>query len=570
MDLNKIIKAAHGEKPVDLLLTNAQIINVFAGEVVPDAVAISDGMIVGFGRYEAKNVVDLNGRYVAPGFIDGHVHIESSMACISEFARAVVVHGTTTVAADPHEIANVMGSSGIEYMLQSAEKQPMNIYFTLPSCVPATDMETAGARLTAEDLRPFLNKERIIALAEMMNFPGVIYRDPDVLAKISAARQQKKPIDGHAPGLKGPELYAYISAGIQSDHECTNEQEAREKLMAGMYIMIRQGTCAKNLQALLPAVNEKTARRMMWCSDDRHPHDLIAEGHIDSIVYEAIQSGLDPILAIQMATLNPAEYFKLDHLGALAPGKQADLVVFSDLKNPVIEKVYCRGILTAENGEISPHIQIPPTATVPPSMHVDLRKIDFAISADRKKVRVIEIVPEQVITHQLIEEVTVKNNQAVSDPTRDLLKMAVVERHSGSGNIGKGFVKGFGLKHGALASSVAHDSHNIIVVGATDEDMQAALEAVVEMGGGLAAVSDAKLIAGLALPIAGLMSLEPVRMVRDQLEGLIEIAHDMGAALTDPFMTLSFLALPVIPELKLTDRGLIDVNKFEIVPLFVE
>jgi adenine deaminase len=480
-----------------------------------------------------------------------------------------VVHGTTTVAADPHEIANVLGALGIEYMLQSAEQQPMNIYFTLPSCVPATDMETAGARLTAEDLRPFLNKERIIALAEMMNFPGVIYRDPDVLAKISAAKQQKKPIDGHAPGLKGQELYAYISAGIQSDHECTTEQEAKEKLMAGMYIMIRQGTCAKNLQALLPAVNEKTSRRMMWCTDDRHPHDLIADGHIDSIVREAIQSGLDPILAIQMATLNPAEYFRLDHLGALAPGKQADLVVFSDIKKPVIEQVYCRGILTAENGKILSDVQVPPPATVPLSMHVDLQKVDFAIPADKKQVRVIEIVPEQVITHQLIEEITVKNNQAVSDPSKDLLKIAVIERHNGTGNIGKGFVKGFGLKHGALASSVAHDSHNIIVVGTTDEDMRAALEAVVQMGGGLAVASDAKIRADLALPVAGLMSLEPVQSVRDQLDSLIGIAHDMGTTLKDPFMTLSFLALPVIPELKLTDIGLVDVNKFEVVPLFV-
>ena len=569
MNLDETIKAAHGEKPADLLLTNARIINVFSGEVVPGEMAISDGLIVGFGQYEAEKVENLNGRYVAPGFIDGHVHIESSMACISEFARAVVVHGTTTVAADPHEIANVLGSSGIEYMLQSAEEQPMNIYFTLPSCVPATDMETAGARLTAEDLKPFLNKERIIALAEMMNFPGVIYRDPDVLAKINAARQQKKPIDGHAPGLEGPQLYAYISAGIQSDHECTTEQEAREKLRSGMHIMIRQGTCAKNLQTLLPAVNEITARRMMWCSDDRHPHDLIAEGHIDSIVYEAIQSGLDPILAIQMATLNPAEYFKLDHLGALAPGRQADLVVFSDLKKPVIEKVYSRGILTAENGKILPTIQIPSAASVPPSMHVDLQKIDFAIPADKKQVRVIEIVPEQVITHQRIEEITVKNKQAVSDPSKDLLKMAVVERHSGSGNIGKGFVKGFGLKHGALASSVAHDSHNIIIVGTTDEDMRAALEAVVKMGGGLAAVSDTRVRAELALPIAGLMSLEPVQRVRDQLDNLIDAAHGMGTHLTDPFMTLSFLALPVIPELKLTDIGLVDVNKFEVVPLFV-
>lgn len=570
MNLDEIIKAACGQKPVDLLLTNARIVNVFAGEIVPDAVAISDGMIVGFGPYEAKKVVDVKGRYIAPGFIDSHVHIESSMACVAEFARAVLLHGTTTVAADPHEIANVLGSAGIEYMLQSARQQPMNLYFTLPSCVPATNMETAGARLTAEDLRPFLKEEKIVALAEMMNYPGVLMRDPAVLAKINTARQQKKPVDGHAPGLKGRELYAYIAAGVQSDHECTTGQEAKEKLAAGMHIMIRQGTGAKNLQALLPTINANTSRRMMWCTDDRHPHDLITDGHIDSIVREAIQSGLDPHLAIQMATLNPAAYFGLSHLGAIAPGKQADLVVFSDFKKPVIEAVYSRGILTVENGKLRPEIQFPASASVPPSMQIDPQHIDFSISAEKTRMRVIEIVSDQLITRQRVEATPIKNNQAVSDPSRDLLKIAVVERHRGTGNTGKGFVKGFGLKHGALASSVAHDSHNIIIVGANDKDMQAALEAVVEMGGGLAAVCDAKLLAGLALPIAGLMSLEPVRAVRDQLERLIEIAHDMGATLQDPFMTLSFMALPVIPELKLTDMGLIDVRKFEVVPLFVE
>jgi adenine deaminase len=569
MTLNEIIRAAHGEKPVDLLLTNSQVVNVFSGEIVPAAIAIANGVIVGFGQYEAKKTVDLNDRYVAPGFIDSHVHIESSMTCVSEFARAVLVNGTTTVAADPHEIANVLGSAGIEYMLQSAEKQPINIYFTLPSCVPATDMETAGARLTAEDLQPFLKNERIVALAEMMNYPGVIYQDPEVLAKISTARQQKKPIDGHSPGLKGKSLYAYISAGIQSDHECTTAQEAKEKLMAGMHIMIRQGTGARNLNALLPVVNEKTARRMMWCTDDRHPHDLVAEGHIDCIVREAIASGLDAVLAIQMATLNPAEYFGLRHLGAIAPGRQADLVVFRDLKKLVIEQVYCRGILTAEKGKIRPDIQAPASATVPRSMKIDLHRVDFTIPAEKNRIRVIEIVPDQLITHQRIEQIPVKNNRAVSDPSRDLLKIMVVERHKGTGNIGKGYVKGFGLKRGALASSVAHDSHNIIIVGTSDMDMQAALEAVVKMGGGLAAAMDARILASLALPIAGLMSLEPVRRVRDQLDHLIKIAHDMGTALKDPFMTLSFLALPVIPELKLTDKGLIDVNKFEAVSLFV-
>ena len=569
MKLDEIIKAASGEKPVDLLLTNARIINVFTGEVAPDAVAISDGMIVGFGPYEAQTVVDVDGQYVAPGFIDSHVHIESSMACVAEFARAVLVHGTTTVAADPHEIANVLGSAGIEYMLHSAEHQPMNLYFTLPSCVPATDMETAGARLTAEDLRPFLMEEKIVALAEMMNYPGVLMRDPDVLSKITAARQQKKPVDGHAPGLKGRELHAYIAAGVQSDHECTTAQEAREKLAAGLAIMIRQGTGAKNLQALLPLVNAKTSRRMMWCTDDRHPNDLIADGHIDSIVREAIQSGLDPHLAIQMATLNPAAYFGLSHLGAIAPGKQADLVVFSDIKKPVIEQVYCRGILTAENGKIRPEVQFPATATVTPAMHIDLQNIDFSIPAEQDRIRVIEIVSDQLITRERIEATPVKNHQAVSDPSKDLIKIAVVERHKGTGNIGKGYIKGLGLKQGALASSVAHDSHNIIIVGTSDEDMRAALEAVVEMGGGLAAVSNGRLLAGLPLPIAGLMSLESVSTVRDQLERLIAITHDMGTTLQDPFMTLSFMALPVIPELKLTDMGLIDVSKFEIVPLFV-
>ncbi len=569
MNLTETIKAAHGEKPVDLLLTNARVVNVLTGEIIPQAVAVSDGIIVGFGPYEADAVLDLNNRFVAPGFIDAHVHIESAMTCVSEFVRAIAVHGTTTVAADPHEIANVLGSDGIAYMLQAAEEQPINVYFTIPSCVPATEMETAGARLTAEDLEPFLIHERIVALAEVMNYPGVIFCDPDVLAKISAAKQHHKPIDGHAPGLKGQALYAYIVAGVQSDHECTTAQEAREKLAAGMHIMIRQGTGAKNLQALLAAVNERTARRMMWCTDDRHPHDLIEEGHIDSIVREAIQSGLDPILAIQMATLNPAEYFRLHHLGAIALGRQADMVIFSDLQKPVIEQVYCRGVLTVENGKILPHIQTPAPASIAPSMHVDLQKVDFSIPAEKKNIRVIELVADQLITHECIEQPTIKNRQAVSNPSRDLLKLAVVERHSGSGNIGKGFVKGFGLKHGALASSVAHDSHNIIVVGTTDSDMQAALQTVVQMDGGLAAVSNQKILDRLALPLAGLMSFEPLTQVRHQLDRLIKIAHEMGCVSTDPFMTLSFLALPVIPALKLTDKGLIDVNKFEVVPLFV-
>ena len=569
MNMTEIIKAASGEKPVDVLLINGRMVNVLTGEIEHRPIAINDGIIVGFGQYKAKKTFDLNNRFVAPGFIDSHVHIESAMTCVSEFARAVVVHGTTAVAADPHEIANVLGAKGIAYMLQSAEEQPVDIYFTLPSCVPATDMETAGARLSAEDLAPFFKHRRIVALAEMMNYPGVIVGDPDVLAKISAAKKYRKPIDGHAPGLEGQALNAYVAAGVQSDHECTTAREARQKLAAGMHIMVRQGTGAKNLQALLEAVNEKTARRMMWCTDDRHPHDLISEGHIDSIVREAIQSGLDPMLAIQMATINPAEYFRLDHIGAIAPGRQADLVVFSDMQQPIVEQVYCRGILTAENGAVLPHILPPPSATIAPSIQVNLKKLDLTVAAENGNIRTIEIEADQLITRERIEQPAIEGGQVVSDPSRDLLKIAVVERHSGSGNIGKGFVRGFGLKHGALASSVAHDSHNIIIVGTTDEDMHAALHAVVQMGGGLAAASHQKVLARLALPLAGLMSFEPLSDVCDQLERLIHTAHEMGSILADPFMALSFLALPVIPALKLTDMGLIDVNKFEVVPLFV-
>ncbi|MGD9372913.1 MAG: adenine deaminase [Desulfobacterales bacterium] len=569
MNLKELVKAARGDKLCDLLVTNAKIVDVFTGDIVSTSFAVSDGQIIGFGDYNAEKTIDLQGRFVAPGFIDPHVHIESSMACITQFARAVLVHGTTTVAADPHEIANVLGTRGIDYMLQSAKSQPMNIYFTLSSCVPASDMETSGARMTANDLKPFMSDSRIVALAEMMNFPGVIGGDPDVLAKIEIANQHSKPIDGHAPGLTGRDLNAYVSAGIGSDHECTTIHEAAEKLRSGMRIMIRQGTGARNLKDLLPIVNERNARRLMWCTDDRHPHDLLDEGHIDTIIRQAIGLGLDPIIAIQMATINPAEYFRLDHLGAIAPGRQADFVIFSDLEALRIEQVYFRGIQVAADGKMKPEIQAPEPLPLQSSIFVKADEVDFSIPAKGTRMRVIEVVPDQLITRQLIDDVPIFKDLAVSDPSRELLKMAVVERHKGTGNIGKAFVKGLGIKKGALASSVAHDSHNIIVVGTNDEDMKTALTAIAEMGGGLAAVSDGKLLANLSLPIAGLMSLEPLDKVRMGVDRLIEVSHDLGSKLINPFMTLSFLALPVIPELKLTDKGLIDVQRFEIVPLFV-
>ena len=568
--MKNIIRAARGRKPVDLVLANARIINVFSGEIFDGDIAVAHGCIVGFGSYEAERTVDMGGRFVAPGFIDAHVHIESSMTGITEFARAVVVCGTTTVVADPHEIANVLGAEGIDYMLRSSQGQPMNIYFTLPSCVPATTMETSGATLKAEDLLPFMGHDQVLALAEMMNYPGVIHEDPEVLRKIEMARRGHKPVDGHAPGLSGHDLCAYISAGISSDHECTTEREAKEKLNLGMHIMIREGTAAKNLEALLPVVTERTAHRMMWCTDDRHPQDILEKGHIDSMVRKAIGAGLDSVVAIQMATINPAEYFRIKTVGAIAPGRRADLVVFSDLDSPHMESVYCGGVLVAEHGKMSPDITPPDPVLVPVSMNVDTQQIDLSIPAATGRIRVMDIVPDQIITGERIMEAMISDGNAVADTARDILKIAVIERHAGSGNVGKGFVRGFGLKRGAIASSVAHDSHNIIVVGTNDNDMNVAIRAIVEMGGGLAAASDQKICADLALPIAGLMSQDPISTVRDRIEHLIRAAREMGATLHDPFMTLSFLALPVIPALKITDTGLVDVARFRIVSLFVD
>jgi adenine deaminase len=569
MNRYDIIRYAAGDKPVDLLLTHANIVNVFSGEIIEGSIAIADGWIVGIGEYPTKAVRDMSGRFVAPGFIDPHVHIESSMTSVSQFARAVVPHGTTTVVADPHEIANVLGTFGIEYMLQSAGNQPMNIYYTLSSCVPATSMETSGARLEAVDLISLMSHDRIVALAEMMNYPGVIYGDQDVHSKIRLARQYRKRVEGHSPGLSGKALNAYIGSGISSDHECTTAKEAQEKLMAGMHIFIRQGTYARNLRDLLPIISDRTFHRVMWCTDDRDPHDLLNEGHIDALVRDAIASGVDPIQAIQMATINPAEYFGLHHLGAIAPGRQADIVVFSNLNAPTIEQVYFRGEIVAENVAMSHGIPVPDTLALPRSMKVILKTLDFSIPLAGDRIRAIEIVPDQVTTRSVITAPTVFQDALVSDPDRDLLKIAVVERHIGSGNIGKGFVRGFGLKQGAIASSVAHDSHNVIVVGTNDEEMKAAVKTVVLMGGGLAVISGGRPIAKLALPIAGLMSPEPVHVIGDHLDRLLVGAREIGSTLKNPFMALSFLSLPVIPELKITDMGLVDVGRFQIVPLFV-
>ncbi len=564
----ELIRAARGDATVDLLLTDARIVNVFSGEVITGHIAIRDQHVVGFGDYPARETVSVGGRYVAPGFIDAHVHIESAMTSVSEFVRAVLPHGTTGVVADPHEIANVMGMDGIAYMLSAAENQPMNIYFTLPSCVPATDMETAGATLDADTLLPLFTHEGIVGLGEMMNFPGIINGVPEVLKKVEHATDYFKQVDGHCPGLSGRDLSAYVAAGIHSDHECVRAEEAMEKLRLGMHIMIREGTGAKNLADLLPIVNPQTAGRIMWCTDDRHPHDIVNEGHIDYIIRKAVAAGLDPVTAIRMGTLNPARYFGLHRLGAIAPGRRADLVVLSDLEKLNVKTVYVAGRRVAEDGQVDPMLQSQTALECPSTMNIKTGALDFTIPAEGGQVRVIEAISGQIITRRKEMPAKVENGDAVADPSRDLIKIAVVERHKGTGNIGRGFVTGFGLKNGAIASSVAHDSHNIIVVGAADADMAAAVEAVAKPGGGLAVVSDGHVRALLPLPIAGLMSPDPIDAVKRRIDDLNHAAKDIGCILPDPFMTISFLALPVIPELRLTDKGLFDVMQFSHVPVF--
>lgn len=563
------IKVARGEGRVDLLLKNANLVNVLSGEIYPTDVAIYGDTIVGFGHYDAKREVNLGGKFLCPGFIDAHVHIESSMVIPAEYAKAVVPRGTTSVISDPHEIANVMGIAGITLMAEMAEGIPLNTYIMLPSCVPATEMETSGARIDAQDLEGLRNKEWVLGLGEVMNVPGVIGCMPDMLEKIMMARG--KPIDGHGPGLVGKDLAAYITAGIRSDHECTDLEEAREKLRSGMAILIREGSMAKNLEDLLPLVTMENARRCLFASDDRHPDDLMEEGHLDFILRKSVKLGLSPMTAIQMATFNGAEIYGLRGVGAVAPGLKADIVVLDDLESFVVHSVFKDGRLVAQEGKMLPGIIAPKRMKMKNTVKMkSVRPEALTIKAQGRLAKVIEIIPGQLVTKAVVEPLTLRDGEVDADPERDILKVAVFERHIASGNIGLGFVRGFGLMGGAMGSSVAHDAHNIVVVGDNDADMAMAADEIARMGGGLVVAQSGEISEALALPIAGLMSDQGIEHVGEQLKLMRKVCRDMGCRLEDPFMALAFLSLPVIPEIRVTDRGLVDVVQSRIVSLFGE
>jgi adenine deaminase len=560
-----LISAARGESPADLILKNARVINVFNGKIEKGDVAIIGGVIAGIGNYsKAKKIKDLEGQYLAPGFIDGHTHLESSMLDVGEYARAVVPHGTAAIVTDLHEIANVCGMAGIRYILNNSRRSPLDIFLMAPSCVPATHLETAGASIGVEEIRSLLRLKRCMGLGEVMDFPGVIYSDPTVLKKIALVKG--KAVDGHAPGLTGSDLVGYISAGIMSDHESVSFEEAQEKLNLGMRVMIREGSSEKNLNALLPLVTDNTYKRCFFVVDDRSCADLLKDGDIDAVMRKAISSGLEPVRAIQLATINTAEYFGLAGMGAIAPGYLANLIVIDDLTRLGIVRVYHKGKLVAEDGK--PLFRPGKTSDGKICHSINLKPFGLEalkLPAKGETYHVIEVVPGQIVTRSLVEKVKVTDGFVQADPARDILKLAVVERHKATGNIGLGLVTGFGLKQGAIASSVAHDSHNIVAAGADDRDIHAAIQAIQKMQGGLVVIKDGEIRAALPLPIAGLLSGESLEVVTAQAEKLDHWAAKLGSSLPAPFAALSFLALPVIPELRLTDLGLVDVKAFKLI-----
>lgn len=567
-NVEKIINIARGLEKADLVIKNANIINVLSEEIHLADIAIADGIIAGIGKdYSGIKEIDIQGAYLSPSFIDGHVHIESSMLLPAEFAKAVVPAGTTTAIIDPHEISNVLGLQGISFMREAVQGLPMDVYTMLPSCVPATPFETSGFDLNSYDLSLLIDKPWVLGIAEMMNFPGVLNKDKNVMAKLELAKSKDKRIDGHAPCLDDKDLCAYIAAGVTSDHECTTPDEAIEKLRKGMYIMIREGSAAKDLRALLPVLLEKNTRKCIFVTDDRHPEDLLE--HINSMVRIAVEAGVPPIKAIQMASLNTAEYFKIQNLGAIAPGYKADFLVLPDLVTFKPDMVFKKGELVAQNGKLIADINQREIPAVRGSVNVKWIKYeDFKIEAKSDTVKAIEVIPRQLITKAVQSKINIVDGYAESNIETDTLKICVIERHRAGGNFAKGFVKGFNMKSGAMASTVSHDSHNMVVIGTNDSDMYTAAVELIKSQGGKIVVNNGEVLAHLPLPIAGIISDSDFTTVVNKSMELNQAAKNIGCQIEDPFMTMAFLSLPVIPELKITDKGVFDTTKFEFIDIF--
>ena len=569
--LKKLIDVAMGRIPADVVIKNCKVVNVFSGEITEGNIAISDGQIAGIGEYEGKEVIDAEGRYAAPGFIDSHIHIESSYVSPEELGRLLVPHGGTTIMADPHEIANVCGEQGLAYMVEAGTRTALDIKYELPSCVPATPFENAGAVLGAREIEKLIPSNDFIGLGEFMNFPGVIYNDEDVIDKLVAAKKQGKWIDGHGSGLEGNALNAYVSAGILADHECSTVEEMKERLARGQYILLRQGSACHNLRTLLQGVTKENSRRCLLCSDDRQPKTILHEGHLDNHLRICVEEGLDPVTAIRMATLNAAECFGLKDRGAIAPGYRADIVLMDDLKDFKVNRVWIEGKLVAEEGAYLPTIEKHDISSVKGSVVLkDFSKDKFKMNLKSNKVNVIGILPGGVVTEKLTAEIELdENGEFVWNPDEDIVKVAVLERHHMTGNVACGFLKGYGIKEGAVALSIAHDSHNIIVVGVNDDEMEFAVKALVEQEGGIVLVKEGKVIESMPMPIAGLMSDQSGEWVDEKLTAIHDKAYaELGiCGEVEPVMTLCFMSLIVIPAIKITDTGLFDVTTFSFIPV---
>lgn len=574
VELKKLIDTAAGRVPADLVIKNCKIVNVFSGKIQEGDIAFSGNQIAGIGEYEGVKVIDAEGRYAAPGFIDSHIHIESSYVSPEEIGRLLVPHGGTTIMADPHEIVNVCGIAGLDYMMKAAENTVLDVKYELPSCVPATPFEHSGAVIDAEAMKEPITREGIAGLGEFMNFPGVINAADSDLDKIIVAKQEGKFIDGHGPGITGKELNAYAAARIAADHECSTVEEMNDRLERGMYILLRQGSACHNLRTLIKGMTAENSRRCLLCSDDRQPKTILHEGHLDNHLRICVEEGLDPVTAIRMATLNAAECFDLKDRGAIAPGYRGDVVLLDDLKDFHVNRVFVEGTLVAEEGKYLPEIKKCDISSVKGSVIVkDFSKEKFKMNLKSNKVNVIKILPGGVVTAKDTAEIELDaNGEFVRNPGVDLVKVAVVERHQGTGNVACGFLKGYGIKEGAVALSVAHDSHNIIVVGVNDEEMEFAVNSLIEQEGGIVLVKEGKVIESMPMPIAGLMSDQSGEWVDQKLTDIHEKAYkELGiCGDVEPVMTLCFMSLAVIPEIKLTDMGLFDVTTFSFIPVEVE